>query len=650
MRDEQPMPITLAIAECQSDLSVIGFKGEDALNEIYRYDIDLVSSDPYLDTAGWPGRDAFLCFGPLHCGVHGQVIDVVQHYAGTHLSHYRLTLGPSLQLLDRRRQRRIHPNLTVPELIARLLQEHDIEPCAYRFDKAVGLYPRQAAWVQYDETDLHFLHRVCEEAGVHFRFEHHPDRHVLVFADDPVTFPLQLPPLHFAPDGPQPALGHLGQLWAFPPVARRSLALVGNERPQAPTPSPRESRERAVNDVIDEPAVAHPTDIAASLRRQRGMRDLERLRCERRRVQGSSNRADLSSGKVMQVQAHPETLLNDEWLIINIRHCARQMDVLEGCDPHDITAIVEAAGSLACCAEESPVPHGYRNNFDALPWAMIYRPPLKHAKPQAFGEQSATVMSGQVDDQGRLPVRYDWQPLDPNDSCPQPCLSAHVLRGSDPALDRLQPGTRVVVAHFDGDPERPVICGVQPKPDTAALNLHVDGVKVDPAQLRLQPEAAQHLHLEASRELTLHGAQATVELNERRIRICGPQTVKASPLNATAEATESASTCTDLRLTREAGLRGEPIANCAWYIVRMARPGFEHLARIDPQHILFEGTTDAQGYLGLGAAQRRQLAKHYNSQPYALCLVHPGQCLTLHGWFEQNWTAQQRQAFRLSGL
>jgi type VI secretion system secreted protein VgrG len=43
--------------------------------------------------------------------------------------------------------------------------------------------------MQYDETDLHFVPRLCEEEGVHYHFEHSTRGHVQVFGDDQTVFP-----------------------------------------------------------------------------------------------------------------------------------------------------------------------------------------------------------------------------------------------------------------------------------------------------------------------------------------------------------------------------------------------------------------------------------------------------------------------------
>ncbi|WP_158619370.1 type VI secretion system Vgr family protein [Pseudomonas sp. v388] len=637
------MPVTLAIADCRTDLKVISFKGQDGLNEVYGYDIDLISTDPHLKIAQWSGCNAFLCFGAPDHGVHGRVCAASQRYAGTCLSHYRLSLRPALHLLAQRRRRQVHRNLSVPALIARLLEEHGIETCDYRFDHLVGLYPPQPARVQYDETDLHFLQRLCEEEGIHFRFEHSRSRHVLVFADDPASFPEHLPALHFDPESGSgdgtPTLRHLAQVWSLP-EARGDRPMHIAHAESAPRPRFRDEHQgRAINQPFDEPAQAQ-----SGLQRQRSIRDLERLRSERRRVQGRSNRSDLHSGRIVLVLDHPDAVLNDQWLVTGVRHAARQLQVLEGFDPHDIAAIVASDLVDAPRQGQPTLAHGYRNDFDALPWATAFRPPLKRHRPRVRGEHSATVVAGGVDPQGRVLIRYDWEPAHP----PRTGLHAHVLRGNQPGLDPLLPGARVLVAHFDGDPDRPVICGLLSGPaHGGGLQLHLDGLPVDTTPPSLELGAGQRLAVQTRQALTLHGEQAILELNEQWIAIRGPRTVHASPLT---DSVDGQATGEDLQLTAKPGLQGLPLEHCVWYIVRMAQPGLEHLPRLNPDHILYEGVTDKDGYLGLTRQQLRQLAKLYNLTPHTLCLVYPGHCLTLHAWFQQNWTEQQRRAFRVSGL
>ncbi|WP_267886803.1 contractile injection system protein, VgrG/Pvc8 family, partial [Pseudomonas savastanoi] len=43
--------------------------------------------------------------------------------------------------------------------------------------------------VQYNESERHFVQRLCEEEGRHYHFEHSPTAHQLVFGDNQMVFP-----------------------------------------------------------------------------------------------------------------------------------------------------------------------------------------------------------------------------------------------------------------------------------------------------------------------------------------------------------------------------------------------------------------------------------------------------------------------------
>src|SRR5690606_39339181 len=65
-------------------------------------------------------------------------------------------------------------------------------------------YPPRDYCVQFAETDLHFLQRLCEEEGLHYHFRHAEQGHTLVFGDDQTAFPRLEPAQCYRPDSGQP--------------------------------------------------------------------------------------------------------------------------------------------------------------------------------------------------------------------------------------------------------------------------------------------------------------------------------------------------------------------------------------------------------------------------------------------------------------
>ncbi|WP_448671698.1 contractile injection system protein, VgrG/Pvc8 family, partial [Escherichia coli] len=114
---------------------------------------------------------------------------------------YRLTLVPHLAYLAQRNNQRIFQHLTVPQIVALVLEEHGILADAYRFQLGTR-YPEREYCVQYGESDLAFVSRLLEEDGIFWFFTHAAGKHTLVLADSNDAFP----PI---PNGPEVA--YLGQ-------------------------------------------------------------------------------------------------------------------------------------------------------------------------------------------------------------------------------------------------------------------------------------------------------------------------------------------------------------------------------------------------------------------------------------------------------
>jgi type VI secretion system secreted protein VgrG len=178
----------LDVAGLSDPFEVLAFTGREALSEPFAFEIDVVIDDPHLDLAGLLHRSAFLCFGPPGQGVHGQLHSLVQHEHSHGLRLSRVRLGPRLDCLDLRLSQRIFSGRSVPQIIDQVLREHGIVGQQRRFDLHRD-YPARTFCTQYRESDLRLLQRLCAEVRIHYYFEHHRDRHCLVFGDDPSRMP-----------------------------------------------------------------------------------------------------------------------------------------------------------------------------------------------------------------------------------------------------------------------------------------------------------------------------------------------------------------------------------------------------------------------------------------------------------------------------
>ncbi|MDG6404364.1 contractile injection system protein, VgrG/Pvc8 family, partial [Pseudomonas quasicaspiana] len=130
--------------------------------------------------------------------------EIAQGDSGRRFTHYFIQLVPSLKRLEHRSNHRIFQGKTVPEIIALVLKDHAIFSNGFAFRLREPCKPRDYC-TQYQETDLHFVRRLCEEEGIHFHFQHSPDEHLLVFADDAIQLPVLKPAVAYVQSSGQVA-------------------------------------------------------------------------------------------------------------------------------------------------------------------------------------------------------------------------------------------------------------------------------------------------------------------------------------------------------------------------------------------------------------------------------------------------------------
>ncbi|CAI8906404.1 MULTISPECIES: type VI secretion system tip protein TssI/VgrG [Pseudomonas] len=179
---------SLTIDGFEHDFQVLAFSGEEAISRPYFFNVELVSERSDLDLESLFDLEAFLTFDAQGNGIHGRVYHIAQRGNGQRLTRYSLALVPHLSYLRHRINQRIYQQFSVPKIVALILEEHGILGDAYRFHLG-STYPERDYCIQYDETDLHFVQRLCEEEGIHFHFQHSAQGHVLVFGDDQAAFP-----------------------------------------------------------------------------------------------------------------------------------------------------------------------------------------------------------------------------------------------------------------------------------------------------------------------------------------------------------------------------------------------------------------------------------------------------------------------------
>ena len=448
---------TLHIDGADHDLKVLAFTGTEALNQPFAFELELISERPDIDLASLLHHTAYLDMGQ-GAGIHGFIDRLAQGEAGKRLTRYHLCLRPQLSYLAHRTNQRIFQHLSVQQIISRLLEEHGIQGDAYRF-QLHATYPERDYCTQYDETDLHFIQRLCEEEGIHYHFEHSQTGHIIVFGDDQTTFP-PLQKIGYSQGtglvADQPVVKRFGLRVETRPsrVTRRDYDF---EKPRLLMEAAHTSQNTAEEDQKPEPDLEDYDYPGRFSDRERGKQlsliNLERHRAEQQLADGSSDQPQLRTGHFMPLTGHPRGDWNDLWLLTEIQHEGKQPQVLE-------------EGVTSDTKESDGFTQGYRNHFKATPWQIIWRPQLNHKKPKVLGSQSAVVTGPQgeeihCDQYGRIKVQFHWDregQADDKTSCWLRVASSWAGdRYGGIAIPRV--GMEVLITFLEADPDQPLVTG-----------------------------------------------------------------------------------------------------------------------------------------------------------------------------------------------
>ncbi|KAF6659716.1 type VI secretion system tip protein VgrG [Pantoea sp. EKM101V] len=172
----------LAVKGCTAEPDVLAFEGDEALSKPFSYRIEFTSSDHAISKEMMLMKTGSLTLqAPVDQGCGIRVQQAVRTLQGVvtgfeRLStskdetHYALTLRPRLALLDRSHQNAIYQDMSVPQIVEKILRErHNMRGQDFLFSLSKE-YPRREQVMQYGEDDLHFISRLLGEVGIWFRF------------------------------------------------------------------------------------------------------------------------------------------------------------------------------------------------------------------------------------------------------------------------------------------------------------------------------------------------------------------------------------------------------------------------------------------------------------------------------------------------
>lgn len=491
----------LDVHGCSHFLDVFSFKAEEQLSEPWHYTVKVTCSERDIASDTILLKPASFAFQvPLFNGMPATpvrtVFGVVETFQRLSTSadetYYTLKIVPRIALMKHTRRSEIYLNQSVPEVVEKILREHELEGADFEFRLSQS-YPARELITQWRETDLEFVQRLLAEVGIFWRFEMNGrlEQDVVIFQDSPeqyqfgVTLPL-IPPSRTSDNGQLSVwdikTGHQ--------VVSGSVANRDYNYREALTPQD-SSASVSTTDGITTGEVYHyaePFLSEGDTQTPESGAYYARLRHERilnaqQAVIGKTTSPVLAPGEVLEPQGSLPANLKDGIVITGVK----------------------SSGSRK---------QSFAMTFTGIPYseAVCYRPPLHH-RPVIAGTLPARVESTEkgdtyawLDSQGRYRTKLDF---DRNSS--EQGYAYLWLRMAKPyAGDNygfhapLIDGTEVSVMFDAGDPDRPYIAHAQhdsEHPDHVTDDNHTRNVLRTPANNKLRLEdKRQEEHIKLATE------------------------------------------------------------------------------------------------------------------------------------------------------
>lgn len=433
---------------------VYAFAGKEAVNAPFSFEIELVSRSADITLNSLLGAEASLSIADKSGGcryVHGLIQDMSQlHTANIH-THYRCVLAPRLGFQKFISNNRLFQHLSVVAIITSILKEQGFTEEMYAF-KLADTYSDREYCVQYGESNLHFISRLCEEEGIYFYFEHTASGHCLCFTDReggpkiPGESTIRFLPT--AGSVPVSAVVHRAGVketasfnaaayteWNF---EKPKLDLGAAARAGDSSPGPDMHLENYQFPHLY--SLQEPGRRYADLDVLRQTAFCTMLSCE-------SNVSRYTPGFTFSLFDHPRHAANMAWWVYSVSHKGEQPAVLE---------------------QEAPEERGfsYQSCVEAIPASVRFVPGINHPKNKCNAPQSAIVTgpAGEEiypDKYGRVKVQFHWDregQFNEHTTC--------WVRVSDRwagedfgSIQCPRIGQEVMVEFMEGDPDRPIIKG-----------------------------------------------------------------------------------------------------------------------------------------------------------------------------------------------
>jgi len=464
---------------------IIGLNGTEAISRLFSFQLDLIAEnktnvafDKLLGKSVTVHLDLPDDTSKRH--INGICIQMTQGERGTlvednrSFTAYRMELVPKLWRLSQKAQSRIFQQMSVPDILKKVLGEHGVE---FTPEIQGTFHPRDYC-VQYRETDFNFVSRLMEEEGIFYFFKHSDGSHNMVLANSPGSHPTVPGPAKLIYENSEGGLRDEDRIhdWAKIQALRPGKYLLWDHTFELP--HKHLEAEKTTLDAVMVGTVSHKLKVGENekleiydfpgeyAQRFDGVdkgggdrpSDLQHVFEDKDRTvgirMGQEETPDIliKAGSTVRhlVSGHKFTLErhfngNGEYVIVSLSH-----------------AVIASADYRSGTGQEFQC----RNTFTCIPMALPFVPPRSTPRPFVQGTQTAVVVGppGEelfTDKYGRVKVQFHWDREGKNNADSSCWIRVGQLisgrRWGASFWPRI--GQEVIVAFQEGDPDQPIIVG-----------------------------------------------------------------------------------------------------------------------------------------------------------------------------------------------
>jgi type VI secretion system secreted protein VgrG len=508
------------------------FTGSEGISQLFCFQLELLSENKRIKFEDILGQE--ISFGvagmeegePPRC-VHGIVTAFAQLPDTSRLSRYRAVVSPKFWILTQKQNCRIFQNLTVPDILKKVLTGMDVTW------ELQGSYQPREYCVQYRESDFNFLSRLMEEEGIFYFFRFTKEAHKLVISDNKASH-------HDMPGDKSLVYDEIAggardearisgwiktqelgpgkfsvQDYCFE-NPKTNLLASQDILPTAMVGKINHKLKVGGNDqfeVYDYPGRYDTKGLGKEVTRHA----MEQMEMSQFVILGESNAYHLTPGYRFALTNHPNA---------------------EG--SYILTSITHSASEGGFHSSEEAGQNHYANSFRSIPFSLVYRPQQVAVKPHVWGCQTAVVVgpSGEeiyTDKYGRVKVQFHWDREGRNNESSS-CwirVATHWAGQQWGAIHLPRIGQEVVVDFLEGDPDRPLIVGSvyntdQMPPYALPDNKTQSGIKSDSSPRNGGYNQIRFEDLNGREEILVHAQKDmnTVVENDKTLTVKHDETIE----------------------------------------------------------------------------------------------------------------------------